>query len=160
MSRIALVTGDTRGIGGVISAALKTAGRTVIASYIGNQTAPENYTAVHGIETIKFDASDYGQTIDAVQSITNRLGPIEILANNAGITRDATITGMTRHMWEIAIDTNLGSCFNVCKATFDGMKNGQFGRIVDIGSINGQAGQYGKSTTLRQNPEFTVSRRH
>ncbi len=144
MSRVALVTGGTRGIGEAISAALKTAGRTVIATYIGNKTAAENFTAVHGIETIKFDASDYGQTIDAVRSITNRLGPIEILVNNAGITRDATITGMTRDMWEIVIDTNLGSCFNLCKATFDGMKNRQFGRIVNIGSINGQAGQYGQ----------------
>ncbi|HEX7390490.1 MAG TPA: acetoacetyl-CoA reductase [Acidiphilium sp.] len=144
MSRIALVTGGTRGIGAAISVALKAAGRTVVASYAGNQTAAENFTAAHGIETMKFDAGDFGQCTAAVQSIASRLGPVEILVNNAGITRDGTMSRMSRDMWDAVIDTNLGSCFNLCKATFDGMKAGKFGRIVNIGSINGQAGQYGQ----------------
>ena len=144
MSRIALVTGGTRGIGAAISVALKAAGRTVVASYAGNQTAAENFTQVHGIEAMKFDAGDYQECLDAVQSIASRLGPIEILVNNAGITRDGTMSRMTRDMWDAVIDTNLGSCFNLCKATFDGMKAKKFGRIVNIGSINGQAGQYGQ----------------
>ncbi len=144
MSRIALVTGGTRGIGAAISVALKAAGRTVVATYAGNQTAAENFTAVHGIETVKFDVGDFEQTIEAIGRVTSRLGPIEILVNNAGITRDATLARMTRDMWDAVIDTNLGSCFNLCKATFDGMKERKFGRIVNIGSINGQAGQYGQ----------------
>ncbi|MGC9270112.1 acetoacetyl-CoA reductase [Acidiphilium sp.] len=144
MTRIALVTGGTRGIGEAISVALKAAGRTVIASYAGNQTAAENFTAAHGIETIKFDAGDFHACTEAVAAITNRLGPIEILVNNAGITRDGTMSRMTRDMWDAVIDTNLGSCFNLCKLTFEGMKAKKFGRVVNIGSINGQAGQYGQ----------------
>lgn len=144
MSRIALVTGGTRGIGAAISVALKAAGRTVVASYAGNQAAAENFTAVHGIETMKFDAGDFAQCSEAVAAITNRLGPVEILVNNAGITRDGTMSRMSRDMWDAVIDTNLGSCFNLCKAAFEGMKAKKFGRIVNIGSINGQAGQYGQ----------------
>ncbi|MGC8531605.1 MAG: acetoacetyl-CoA reductase [Acidiphilium sp.] len=144
MSRIALVTGGTRGIGAAISIALKAAGHTVVASYAGNQTAAENFTEVHKIEAIKFDAGDFDACIKAVEHITSRLGPIEILVNNAGITRDGTMSRMSREMWDQVIDTNLGSCFNLCKATFDGMRAKKFGRIVNIGSINGQAGQYGQ----------------
>ena len=144
MARIALVTGGTRGIGAAISVALKEAGRKVVASYAGNQAAAENFTEVHGIETVKFDAGNFEQCAEAVQSIASRLGPIEILVNNAGITRDGTMSKMTREMWDAVIDTNLGSCFNLCKLTFDGMRAGKFGRIVNIGSINGQAGQYGQ----------------
>ncbi|MHB1304969.1 MAG: acetoacetyl-CoA reductase [Acidiphilium sp.] len=144
MSRIALVTGGTRGIGAAISVALKAAGRTVVASYAGNQAAAENFTAVHGIETMKFDAGDFAQCSEAVAAIARRLGPIEILVNNAGITRDGTMSRMSRDMWDAVIDTNLGSCFNLCKAAFEGMKAKKFGRIVNIGSINGQAGQYGQ----------------
>ena len=144
MARIALVTGGTRGIGAAISVALKDAGRKVVASYAGNQAAAENFTEVHGIEAVRFDAGNFEQCAEAVQSIANRLGPIEILVNNAGITRDGTMNKMTREMWDAVIDTNLGSCFNLCKLTFDGMRAGKFGRIVNIGSINGQAGQYGQ----------------
>src|SRR5271166_1590208 len=144
MSRVALVTGGTRGIGAAISVALKEAGRTVIASYAGNTAAAEAFTNETGIESIKFDAGNYEESVAAVNDITARHGAIEILINNAGITRDSVLVKMTRDMWDAVIDTNLGSCFNLCKATFDGMKAKKFGRIVNIGSINGQAGQYGQ----------------
>jgi acetoacetyl-CoA reductase len=144
MSRIALVTGGTRGIGAAISVALQQAGRHVIASYAGNVEAAEAFSRETGIETMRFDAGDFNQCATAVSTIAAQHGVIEILVNNAGITRDTTITKMSRDMWDAVIDTNLGSCFNLCKAVFDGMKERKFGRIVNIGSINGQAGQYGQ----------------
>lgn len=144
MARVALVTGGTRGIGSAISLALKSAGRTVVASYAGNDAAAEAFHAETGIATIKFDAGDFAQCQEAVAKITAEHGPIEILVNNAGITRDATMLKMTRDMWDAVIDTNLGSCFNLCKLTFDAMKAAKFGRVVNVGSINGQAGQYGQ----------------
>ncbi len=144
MARIALVTGGTRGIGAAISIALQKAGRHVIASYASNTKAAEDFTRETGIEAIRFDASDYDQCLAAVSAITAQHGAIEILVNNAGITRDTTIAKMTREMWDSVIDTNLGSCFNLSKAVFEGMKTRKFGRIVNIGSINGQAGQYGQ----------------
>jgi acetoacetyl-CoA reductase len=144
MARIALVTGGTRGIGAAISVALQKAGRHVIASYAGNTAAAEAFTKETGIESMKFDAGHYEECLAAAGQIAKAHGPIEILVNNAGITRDTTIAKMTRDMWDAVIDTNLGSCFNLSKACFDGMKSGKFGRIVNIGSINGQAGQYGQ----------------
>jgi acetoacetyl-CoA reductase len=144
MARVALVTGGTRGIGEAISKALKHAGRTVVASYAGNDAAAEAFTKATGIKAMKFDAGDYEACKGAVATITAEVGPIEILVNNAGITRDTTMARMTRDMWDAVIDTNLGSCFNLCKLTFDGMRQAKFGRIVNIGSINGQAGQYGQ----------------
>jgi acetoacetyl-CoA reductase len=144
MTKVALVTGGTRGIGAAISIALKEAGRTVIASYAGNVAAAESFSAATGIATLQFDAGDYTDCEAAVAGIIADHGPIEILVNNAGITRDGTMARMTRDMWDAVIDTNLGSCFNLCKLTFDGMKAKKFGRVVNIGSINGQAGQYGQ----------------
>lgn len=144
MGRVALVTGGTRGIGAAISQALKAAGRTVVASYAGNSAAAEEFSANHGVPTLRFDAGDFAACEDAVKRITEEHGPIEILVNNAGITRDTTLLKMSRTMWDEVLDTNLGSCFNLCKLTFDGMKGSKFGRIVNIGSINGQAGQYGQ----------------
>ncbi len=144
MSRVALVTGGTRGIGAAISVALKEAGRTVVASYAGNTAAAEAFSKETGIEALKFDAGSYDESVAAVNDIAARHGAIEILVNNAGITRDAVMGKLTRTMWDEVIDTNLGSCFNLCKATFDGMKAKKFGRVVNIGSINGQAGQYGQ----------------
>ncbi len=144
MVRIALVTGGTRGIGAAISIALQQAGRHVIASYAGNTTAAEAFERETGIETVRFDAGDFEQCAAAVSAIAAKHGAIEILVNNAGITRDTTITKMTRDMWDAVIDTNLGGCFNLSKLCFDGMKEKKFGRIVNIGSINGQAGQYGQ----------------
>jgi acetoacetyl-CoA reductase len=144
MARIALVTGGTRGIGAAISVALQQAGRHVIASYAGNTAAAEAFTRETGIETMRFDAGDFEQCATAVATINAKHGVIEILVNNAGITRDTTISKMTRDMWDSVLDTNLGSCFNLSKLCFDGMKANKFGRIVNIGSINGQAGQYGQ----------------
>lgn len=144
MARVALVTGGTRGIGAAISVALQKAGRLVVASYAGNTEAAQAFQKATGIETIKFDAGNFEEAVAAVNDIKARHGAIEILVNNAGITRDGVMGKMTRDMWDQVIDTNLGSCFNLCKATFEGMKAAKFGRIVNIGSINGQAGQYGQ----------------
>lgn len=144
MERIALVTGGTRGIGAAISLALHQAGRHVIASYAGNTEAAKAFTEAHGIEAMCFDAGNFDQCTEAVTKIRDKHGPVEILVNNAGITRDTTIAKMTRDMWDAVIDTNLGSCFNLSKACFDAMRERKFGRIVNIGSINGQAGQYGQ----------------
>ena len=144
MARVALVTGGTRGIGAEISLALKSAGRHVIASYAGNDAAAKSFADVTGLPVMKFDAGDFAACEQAVQKITADHGPIEILVNNAGITRDGTLAKMSRDMWDAVLDTNLGSCFNLCKLTFDGMRAAKFGRIVNIGSVNGQAGQYGQ----------------
>ena len=144
MARVALVTGGTRGIGAEISLELQQAGRIVVANYAGNDAAAKAFTAETGIPAMKFDAGDFAACQEAVARITAEHGPIEILVNNAGITRDATIAKMNRDMWDAVLDTNLGSCFNLCKLTFDGMREKKFGRIVNIGSINGQAGQYGQ----------------
>ena len=144
MARVALVTGGTRGIGAAISQALKAAGRQVVASYAGNEAAASEFTKATGIPAMRFDAADYNACEAAVKQIASEHGAIEILVNNAGITRDTTMAKMSRDMWDAVIDTNLGSCFNLCKLTFDGMRNAKFGRIVNIGSVNGQAGQYGQ----------------
>ena len=144
MGRVALVTGGTRGIGAAISTVLKEAGRTVVASYAGNDAAADAFRAETGIVTMKFDAGDFEQCGHAIKHIEAEHGPVEILVNNAGITRDGTMLKMTRDMWEAVIDTNLGSCFNLCKLTFEGMRAKKFGRVVNVGSINGQAGQYGQ----------------
>jgi acetoacetyl-CoA reductase len=144
MARVALVTGGTRGIGAAISLALKAAGRTVVASYAGNEAAAQAFRESTGLQVIRFDAGDFAACEAAVKQIEGEHGTIEILVNNAGITRDGTVGKMTRDMWDAVIDTNLGSCFNLCKLTFEGMRAAKFGRVVNIGSINGQAGQYGQ----------------
>ena len=122
MARVALVTGGTRGIGASISTHLKAAGRTVVASYAGNDDAARAFTEQTGIPAIKFDAASFEACQEAVQGIVSEHGQIEILVNNAGITRDTTLIKMTRQMWDDVIDTNLGSCFNLCKLTFEGMR--------------------------------------
>ncbi|MGH7122714.1 MAG: acetoacetyl-CoA reductase [Acetobacteraceae bacterium] len=144
MARLALVTGGTRGIGAEVSRALKAAGRTVIASYVADDTTAQRFAAETGIIVEKFDVADYAKCEAAVARIDSTHGGIEILVNNAGITRDATLARMSRDMWDAVIDTNLGSCFNLCRLLFDGMRQRKFGRIVNIGSVNGQAGQYGQ----------------
>jgi acetoacetyl-CoA reductase len=123
---------------------LQKAGRTVVASYLGNKQAAEGFLQETGIETYKFDASDFDQCQEAVRKIKEEVGAIEILVNNAGITRDSTLQKMDRDMWDAVMDTNLGSCFNLCKLVFPEMREKRFGRIVNIGSVNGQAGQYGQ----------------
>lgn len=144
MGRVALVTGGTRGIGAAISLRLQSKGYTVVANYAGNDEAAKAFQEQHNIPVYKFNVADYDECTKAIATITNDLGPIEILINNAGITRDSTMHKMTRENWQSVIDTNLGGCFNTCHAVLDGMRERGFGRIVNIGSINGQAGQYGQ----------------
>jgi acetoacetyl-CoA reductase len=142
--RVALVTGGTRGIGAAISRMLKLRGYNVAANYAGNDVAAKAFKEETGIAVYKFDVSDFEAVKAAVSQIEKELGPIEIVVNNAGITRDSTMRRLDRTMWQAVIDTNLGSCFNVSKAVWDGMNTRGFGRIVNIGSINGQGGQYGQ----------------
>ena len=144
MSRVALVTGGTRGIGEAISLALKSAGYKVVATYAGNDEAAKQFTAETGIPTHRFDVGDYDACQAAVRAIEGEVGPVEVLINNAGITRDGTMHKMTFEQWNQVIQTNLTSCFNMCHAVLDGMRERNFGRIVNIDSINGQAGQYGQ----------------
>ncbi len=144
MARVAVVTGGTRGIGEAISVALKKAGYKVAANYGGNDAAAQAFSQKYGIPSYKFDVSDFKQCQDAIKKITEELGPVDIVVNNAGITRDGTLHKMTAEMWSQVVATNLGSCFNMCRCVIDGMRERGFGRIVNIGSINGQAGQYGQ----------------
>lgn len=144
MGRTALVTGGTRGIGEAISIALADAGYKVAANYGGNDTAAQAFTARTGIPAYKFDVGDFDAVTAGVAQITQDLGPVEVLVNNAGITRDGTMHRMTPEQWQQVIQTNLTSCFNTCRAVIDGMRERSFGRIVNIGSVNGQAGQYGQ----------------
>jgi acetoacetyl-CoA reductase len=144
MSRVAVVTGGTRGIGEAISIALKNAGYKVAANYAGNDERAKAFSDKHGIAVYKFDVADFEAVTAAMTKIASDLGPIEIVVNNAGITRDATMKKMGRGGWDEVVDTNLGGCFNMCKAAWDGMLERGFGRVVNIGSINGQAGQYGQ----------------
>ncbi|MEO8560225.1 MAG: acetoacetyl-CoA reductase, partial [Rhodospirillales bacterium] len=120
------------------------AGYKVAATYAGNDEAAQKFKAETGIAVYKFDVGDFENTKDSIGRIVKEIGPVEILVNNAGITRDGTMKRMGRDMWDAVIDTNLGSCYNMCKAVWDGMNERGFGRIVNIGSINGQAGQYGQ----------------
>jgi acetoacetyl-CoA reductase len=142
--RVALVTGGTRGIGAAISRMLKLRGYQVAANYAGNDVAANAFKEETSIPVYKFDVSDFEAVKGAVGQIEKELGPVEIVVNNAGITRDSTMRKLDRTMWQAVIDTNLGSCFNVSKAVWDGMNTRGFGRIVNIGSINGQGGQYGQ----------------
>ena len=144
MARVAIVTGGTRGIGEAISLALQEAGVTVAANYAGNAEKANAFTARTGIKSYAWDVGDFDACAAGVAQIEAELGPVDIVVNNAGITRDGTILKMTREMWEDVIRINLGGCFNMAHATFPGMRNRKWGRIVNIGSINGQAGQYGQ----------------
>ena len=144
MPRVAIVTGGTRGIGEAISLALRDAGVTVAANYAGNEQKAREFTDRTGIKSYKWDVSDFEACMAGVQQVESELGPVDVLVNNAGITRDGTMKRMTRQAWDEVIDVNLGGCFNMAKAVFDGMSGRKFGRIVNIGSINGQAGQYGQ----------------
>jgi len=144
MSRVALVTGGTRGIGEAISIMLKDAGYTVAANYGGNDDAANEFSSRTGIKAYKFDVSDFDAVSAGIALIETDLGPIEVLVNNAGITRDGTMHRMNFEQWNTVIQTNLSSCFNCSRAVIEGMRDREFGRIVNIGSINGQAGQYGQ----------------
>jgi acetoacetyl-CoA reductase len=144
MGRVALVTGGTRGIGRAICVALKDAGYRVAANYGGDTAAAEAMSAETGIPAYRFDVSDFAACTAGLAKVAADLGPVEVLVNNAGITRDATLHRMTPEQWDAVIRTNLSSCFNMCRAVIEPMRSSSFGRIVNIGSINGQAGQYGQ----------------
>jgi acetoacetyl-CoA reductase len=141
---VAIVTGGTRGIGEAISVALRDLGLKVAANYAGNEERAREFTERTGISAYKWDVSDFEACQEGVRKVEAELGPVDVLVNNAGITRDTTIRKMTAQQWQDVIDTNLGGCFNMAKAVFDGMTGRKYGRIVNIGSINGQAGQYGQ----------------
>jgi acetoacetyl-CoA reductase len=144
MTRVALVTGGTRGIGEAICIKLFEKGYKVIANYAGNDVKAAEFSGRTGIPTAKFDVSDFDETAAGIAKIESEYGPIEILVNNAGITRDGTMHRMTFEQWNAVIQTNLSSCFNTCRAVIDGMRAREFGRIINVGSVNGQAGQYGQ----------------
>ncbi|WP_265569826.1 acetoacetyl-CoA reductase [Sphingomicrobium nitratireducens] len=144
MARVAVVTGGTRGIGEAIAARLKDKGMKVAATYAGNEQKAAEFTERTGIPAYKFDVADFQACQEAVRQIENDLGPVDVLVNNAGITRDATMKRQSHDQWQEVIDTNLGGCFNMAKCVFEGMAERGYGRIVNIGSINGQAGQYGQ----------------
>jgi len=144
MARVAIVTGGTRGIGEAVSVALKKAGYHVAANYCGNDERAKAFTAKTGIPAYKWDVANLDECQKGVAQVTAALGPVDIVVNNAGITRDGTMRKMSRQGWDDVLDTNLGGCFNMCKAAWEGMLERGFGRVVNIGSINGQAGQYGQ----------------
>lgn len=144
MSRVALVTGGTRGIGEAICLMLKKEGYTVVANYGGNDEKAKAFSEKTGIPVYKFDVGSLSACEEAVAKIEKEVGPIEVLVNNAGITRDGTMHKMSYEQWYDVVRTNLGSCFYVTRCLINGMRERGFGRIVNIGSINGQAGQYGQ----------------
>nr|WP_136251386.1 acetoacetyl-CoA reductase [Ningiella ruwaisensis] len=144
MARVALVTGGTRGIGEAICTTLKKKGYKVVANYGGNDAKAAEFTERTGIPAVKFDVSDFDAVQEAITKIENEYGPIDVLVNNAGITRDGTMHRMSFEQWDAVIQTNLASCFNTCRAVIEGMRERQFGRIINVGSVNGQAGQYGQ----------------
>ena len=145
MQRVALVTGGTRGIGHAISIALKEAGHTVAANYAGNDAAAAKFAQETGIAVFKFDVADYKTCESGIKRIEQELGPIEILVNNAGVTRDVMLHKMTPAQWQEVIAIDLNSCFNTCRQVIEGMRQRGFGRIVNISSINGQKGQFGQT---------------
>ena len=145
MGRVALVTGGSRGIGAAISTALKDAGYTVAANYAGNDEAAKKFTDETGIKTYKWSVADYDACSAGVKQVEAELGPVEVLVNNAGITRDAMFHKMTPQQWKEVIDTNLTGVFNMTHPVWGGMRDRKFGRIVNISSINGQKGQAGQT---------------
>jgi acetoacetyl-CoA reductase len=145
MARVAVVTGGTRGIGEAISVTLKDAGFKVAANYGGNDEAAKAFSERTDIPTYKFDVGDFAQCEAGVERIDSEVGPVDVLVNNAGITRDGTLHKMSFEQWNAVIQTNLTSCFNMSRCVIDGMRERSFGRIINIGSINGQAGQFGQA---------------
>ena len=144
MARVAVVTGGTRGIGAAISIALRDKGFTVAANYGGSDDKARAFTEKTGIKSYKWNVADHEACLQGCAAVAAELGPIDVVVNNAGITRDGTLMKMSWEAWDEVIRVNLGGCFNMAKATFAGMKERGFGRFVQIGSINGQAGQYGQ----------------
>ncbi|MBV2185126.1 MAG: beta-ketoacyl-ACP reductase [Rhizobium sp.] len=145
MSRVALVTGGTRGIGAAISIALKNAGYRVAANYAGNDEKAKAFEAETGIRAFKWDVSNYQACAEGIAKVESELGPVEILVNNAGITRDAMFHKMTPDQWNEVINTNLTGVFNMTHPVWSGMRDRNFGRVITISSINGQKGQMGQA---------------
>lgn len=145
MGRVALVTGGTRGIGKAISLALKADGHTVVASYAGNDEAANAFKEETGIAVYKFDVGDFDACTSAIQQITEDVGAIEIMVNNAGITRDKPLHKMDLEHWNAVVNTNLSGLFNTCRNVIDSMREQGFGRIINVSSINGQKGQFGQT---------------
>ena len=145
MSRVALVTGGSRGIGAAISTALKAEGYTVAATYAGNDEKAEAFTGKTGIKTYRWDVSDYDACVTGIATVEADLGPVDILVNNAGITRDAPFHKMSREQWNDVMRTNLDGVFNMTHPLWNGMRGRKFGRVVNISSINGQKGQYAQA---------------
>ncbi len=145
MARVALVTGGSRGIGAAISIALKDAGYKVAANYAGNDEAAQKFTAETGIATYKWSVADYDACAAGIARVEADLGPVDVLVNNAGITRDAMFHKMTREQWSEVIGTNLNGVFNMTHPLWTGMRDRKFGRVVTISSINGQKGQMGQA---------------
>ena len=144
MAKVAVVTGGTRGIGRAICEQLQDNGFTVVANYAGNDAAAAQLKADTGIASYKFDVGDHEACLAGCEQIAAEVGPIDAVVNNAGITRDGTLHKMSYEDWDEVMRINLGGCFNMAKACFPGMRERKWGRIVNIGSINGQAGQYGQ----------------
>ncbi len=144
MARVAIVTGGTRGIGEAICIRLQKQGHIVIANFAGNEEKARAFTQRHGIPAIRWDVGDHEACVHNCNDIAAEYGPIDIVINNAGVTRDGVLHKMTFDDWNEVMRVNLGGCFNMAKATFPGMRERGWGRIVNIGSINGQAGQYGQ----------------
>ena len=144
MARVAIVTGGTRGIGRAICEALRADGFEVVANYAGNEEKAKAFTDETGIPAYKWDVGDHEATLAGCAQVASDVGPIEVLVNNAGITRDGTLLKMSYDDWTAVMRINLGGCFNMAKACFPAMKDANWGRIINIGSINGQAGQYGQ----------------
>ena len=145
MPRVALVSGGTRGIGAAISKALKAAGYKVAANYAGNDEAAQKFKAETGIPVYKWDVSSFEACAAGIKQVEADLGPVEILVNNAGITRDSQLHRMTLEQWQAVINTNLGSLFNMTRNVIEGMRTRKFGRVINISSINGQKGQFGQT---------------
>ena len=145
MSRVALITGGSRGIGAAISTALKAEGYTVAATYAGNDQKAEAFTDKTGIKTYKWDVSDYDTCVAGIAAVEADLGPVDVLVNNAGITRDAPFHKMSREQWDEVIRTNLDGVFNMTHPLWNGMRERKFGRVVNISSINGQKGQFAQA---------------
>ena len=145
MARVALVTGGTRGIGEGISLGLKKAGYTVVASYAGNDEAAAKFKEANGIEVYKFDVGNFEACEETLAKIESEVGPIDVLVNNAGITRDKPFHRMSKDHWDDVIRTNLDSLFNLSRPLIDGMRDRGYGRIISISSINGQKGQMGQT---------------
>jgi len=144
MSRVAVVTGGTRGIGAAISKALLAAGYKVAATYAGNEEAASKFNAETGVKVYKWDVSKYEACVEGLAKVEADLGPVDVLVNNAGITKDGFFHKMTPEQWRAVIDTNLGSAFNMTRPVWEGMRTRKFGRVIFISSVNGQKGQAGQ----------------